>query len=414
MSDTPANVRRACFTCNNASFATCQVLWDLGHSDAITYLIYGAEHDDGAEGHTPHLQGFVIFKNPRKASNVCNLLGGHCWVGFPKATDPSAKCANYCKKEGFYLEFGRLPGSRSIGDDELSAKEMKRKAIQWLESDENKYCRWKDVPATLLMTPGFLQAWTAKRRVLLGPDRPDLRIITIVGPTACGKSYASHNILPDHAKCFYGNSGAWFSNGDAPVLLIEEFSGQIPLQKMLTILDHYPFQLEEKGGFSPALYTTVVITSNITPDHWYSNFVKQGKMAEEAMRLGIPLDEAEKRWNEAKKALFDRIGFRTNKRGSGFYREWAHSGLGSEEAECLTMRQEIWDWLSAIVNPQIQDSLPDLPPAHGDFDHDPVDHQDTEELDDFEPPAQLRRTDAMPDLSVFADDWADNWMSPPC
>lgn len=396
MSDTPATVRRACFTANNATFATCQVLWDLGHSDTISYLIYGAEHDDGAEGHTPHLQGFVIFKTPKHASRVCSLLGGHCWVGFPKATDPSAKCANYCKKEGFYMEFGRLPGSRSAGDEELSAKVMKQRAIDWLADPANTYCRWKDVSATLLMTPGFLQAWAAKRKVLLGPDRPDLKIITIVGPTACGKSYAAHHLLPDHAKCFYGNSGAWFSNGDAPVLLIEEFSGQIPLQKMLTILDHYPFQLEEKGGFSPALYTTVVITSNITPDHWYANFVKQGKMAEEAMRLGIPLDEAEKRWNEAKKALFDRIGFRTNKRGSGYYNEWQHSGLGSEEAECLTMRQQIWDWLSAIVNPQV---------VH-----------DTQELEAAaaEPPAQMRRMDAMPDLSLFGDDaWADQWMSPP-
>ncbi|QDJ95265.1 replication-associated protein [Capybara virus 29_cap3_1096] len=343
------SVRRACFTCNNPSFATCETLWNLGHSDAIQYLIYGAEHTDNPQ-QTPHFQGFVIFKTPRKPSTICNLLGGHCYVAFPKQGDPSARCANYCKKEGFYLEFGTLPGQggRPAGDD-LSASELRQQAITWLQDDANKYCRFKDIPATLLMTQGFLNAWTARRKVQLGPDRPDLKIITIVGPTACGKSFASHNIFPDHAKCFYGNSGAWFSNGDAPVLLIEEFSGQIPLQKMLTILDHYPFQLEEKGGFAPALYTTVVITSNITPDHWYSNSIKQGKMAEEAMRLGIPLDEAEKRWNEAKKALYDRIGYKTNKRGCGFYNEWAHSGLGNEADECVSMRSQIWDWLSSIA-----------------------------------------------------------------
>lgn len=393
--------KRAMFTVNNPTIADCETLYNLGNSDKIKYLVYGAEHaDDPAK--TPHFQGFVIFSKATKCSSVCGLLGGRAWVGFPKREDPSARCANYCKKEGFYYEFGRLAGSRNADDDELSAKEMKRRAIEWLDNKENKYVRMQDLPGYLLMTPGFLQAWTARRKTLLGPDR-NMTFITIVGPTACGKSYAVHNQFPDHAKCFYGNSGAWFANGDAPVLLFEEFNGQIPLQKFLTLLDHYPFQLEEKGGMCPALYTTVIITSNISPDHWYNNFLKDAKAKEEAMRLGISLEEMEKKWNESKKALFDRIGFRTNYRGTGHYAEWQHSGVVDPYTEKLAMRQEIWDWLKSIRlgPPSVEDQHEmereeDMPlPAAVDDD------------DDFEPPAQRVHSDEDDDM------FGEHFMSPP-
>lgn len=396
--------RRAMFTINNPTFKDSQTLWNLGNNKELTtYLVYGAEHtnDDGSHPEqTPHFQGFIIFSKVVKKATVCSLLGGRAWVGFPKREDPSAKCANYCKKEGFYMEFGAIPGSKSHDDDELSAKQLKKDAVQWLENPENLYVRFKDVPVKLLMTPGFLNAYQARRKTLLGPDR-EVKVITIIGPSACGKSYASHNICPDHAKCFYGNSGAWFANADAPVLLIEEFGGQIPLQKMLTILDHYPFQLEEKGGFSPAMYSTVIITSNVTPDHWYGNFVKQGKMAEEAMRLGISLEEAERKWNESKKALYDRLGYMTSHRGTGYYREWAYAGLYSPTEELMAMRREIYAWVDSIINPQRHEAE-----AAHDFDEVP----DTVELDAvqesfFRPPTHLPRTDDMDGIDAWAAAW---------
>lgn len=393
--------KRACFTINNPTFKDSETLYALGHSDQVKYLIYGAEHDEHG---TPHFQGFVVFNDSKKRDSICARLGGRAWVGFPKREDPSARCANYCKKEGFYFEFGSLPGNQGAsnvqidaGLDPETAKELRRKAVEWLDDPANTYTRLKDINASLLMTPGFLNAWYAKRKVLLGPDR-DLTYITIVGPTACGKSYAAHNIFPDHAKVFYGNSGAWFANGDAPVLLLEEYNGQIPLQKLLSLLDHYPTQLEEKGSFSPAMYTTVVITSNITPDHWYTNFIRDARNREEAARLGISLEEAEKRWNEAKKALFDRIGFGTNFRGSGFYRAWqVDDEWGDPLEQRLRIRQEIWDWVQSIIHP-VDPPTPLLPIE---------DDEDT-----GEPPHQLRRYDATSDLEQEIDTWADHVISP--
>lgn len=157
--------RRAMFTINNPTFKDAETLWDLGHKQTTAYLVYGAEHVDVG---TPHFQGFIMFTTPKRKCDVCNILGGRAWVGFPKREDPSAKLANYCKKEGFYMEFGTLPGSKSHDDDELSAKQLKKDAVQWLENPENLYVRFKDVPVKLLMTPGFLNAYQARRKTLLG------------------------------------------------------------------------------------------------------------------------------------------------------------------------------------------------------------------------------------------------------
>lgn len=383
---------RAFFTINNPTFNDSETLYALGHSKCCKYLIYGAEHTEEGQG-TPHFQGFVIFSYPVKKNAVCGKLGGRAAVFFPKKGDPSLRMARYCKKEGFYMEFGNMGGG-IVADSSVKPSEMRQKSIDFLNKwEENKYMREKDLPADLLMASGFLNAWNKKRSVTLGPDRPDMKIITLIGPTACGKSYAVHNLFPDHAKCFYGNSGVWFSNPDAPVLLFEEFNGQIPLQKMLALLDHYPMQLEVKGGFAPALYKTVCITSNVTPDHWYGNMIVDAKKMQECQQLGISLAEAQKRWNEAKAALYDRIGFRSARRDCGFYGEWCIPD-GYDEKLCIQqIRTEIWNAVYNIANPAPLNPIDEMQPLFTP----PILIDDSDD-DDFEPAHKLARLDATDDI----------------
>ena len=75
-------------------------------------------------------------------------------------------------------------------------------------------------------------------------------------------------------------------------MVFEEFAGQIQLQKMLKFLDPYPMALEVKGGMRPAMYETVIITSNTRPDGWYKD------------------EEAGGKRTDALLALWDRLGFK--------------------------------------------------------------------------------------------------------
>lgn len=93
---------------------------------------------------------------------------------------------------------------------------------------------------------------------------------------------------------FYGNSGLWWDGySGQKVVLIEEFRGQVQLQKMLQVLDKYPLRLEIKGGSVPARYELVIVTSNTRPEDWYpDNPQKPGATREPerkalARRLGV-------------------------------------------------------------------------------------------------------------------------------
>jgi len=93
------------------------------------------------------------------------------------------------------------------------------------------------------------------------PDRPELKVICIVGPTRIGKSYAAHALFPSLYTPYYGNNGVWWDGyAGEKTVLIDEFRGQMPLQKTLQTLDRYPFRLETKGGSLPAMYTLVFVT----------------------------------------------------------------------------------------------------------------------------------------------------------
>ena len=88
-----------CYTLNNP---TAPIAFN---EDTMTYLVYGEEV---GESGTPHHQGFVVFKNKRLLSNVKDINGRAHWeTKSPKSTYQEA--SDYCKKDGKYHEFGKLP-----------------------------------------------------------------------------------------------------------------------------------------------------------------------------------------------------------------------------------------------------------------------------------------------------------------
>lgn len=112
-------VRDWCFTWNNYNEAEYALLRAIGESrgDYFQYLVFGREV---GESGTPHLQGFVQFKRPITLSAVQRFLcpiarpGNHVHLGQRFAKPQEA--ADYCKKDGQFVEFGELQlgtGARS-------------------------------------------------------------------------------------------------------------------------------------------------------------------------------------------------------------------------------------------------------------------------------------------------------------
>ena len=91
-----------CFTVNNPTTDERAKIVALEDEDAVEYLVFGNEV---GESGTPHLQGFVAFATRVRLTQVKQSVSarGHFEVAkFPE------KAAEYCKKDGDFVEFGVL------------------------------------------------------------------------------------------------------------------------------------------------------------------------------------------------------------------------------------------------------------------------------------------------------------------
>lgn len=295
--------KRWCFTINNPiadeTVDDNDRFWDntpgstsMEQMINIEYLILQEER--GEEEGTLHWQGFLILKKKHRLTWLKRHLNARAHWEVAKGTNEQAR--DYCRKDDTYtgglrLELGKFPERAAAG----KASERLERAAEELDLIKEAYKRPRDVPSMTLLQCGFIPAYKELTADILGPYRPELKIITMVGPPACGKSYCIQKHFPGHGRCICGNNGVWFQQPLADVMVFEEFCGQIQLQRMLQYLDPYPLALEVKGGMRPAMYTLVIITSNTPPNGWYTGDVggQPGKRTDALL------------------ALWDRIGFAT-------------------------------------------------------------------------------------------------------
>ena len=108
--------KRWCFTLNNYSEQEEQHVAGLfGTTDSIGYLVAGREVGDSG---TPHLQGFVVFTTRKSLIQVRGIIGARIHAEISRGLP--AQAAEYCKKDGDFIEFGTLPegqGRRTDWDE---------------------------------------------------------------------------------------------------------------------------------------------------------------------------------------------------------------------------------------------------------------------------------------------------------
>lgn len=277
-------VKRWCFTINNPTDS--DKFWEpAAGEDQFEYLILQEER--GEQG-TLHWQGFIIMKKPQRLSWMKNNINNRAHWERARGTNEQAR--EYCRKEetytgGLRVEIGQLPQRAPV----KKRDERLQEAAEELDLIKQGYKRPEEIPSMTLLQCGFIPAMKELQADVLGPYRPNIKILTMVGPPGTGKSYAIQKWFPEHGRCIYGNNGVWFQNATKPVMVFEEFCGQIRLQQMLQLLDPYPLALEVKGGMRPAMFETVIITSNTPPNGWYTA-------------------ESEKKMDSVR-ALYDRLGY---------------------------------------------------------------------------------------------------------
>jgi len=250
--------RAWCFTLNN--YTPLEYANIITNYNEFKYCVVGRE--EGTEKSTPHLQGYVYFKNPRHFEGVKSILGERIHLENSKGS--SKQNFKYCTKEGHWAEYGKLP------------KQGERKDLEAIKY--NILVELLNVKEVLGDIHNFQQLKFAegliKYQAMPKPNL-DRLIYWFYGPTGSGKTRKAYEMLTEA----YGQDGVWMSSRNLkwwdgyygqPAIIIDEMRGDFcTFHELLRITDIYPFRVETKGSSLWYNAKVIIITSCFHPNKMF-------------------------------------------------------------------------------------------------------------------------------------------------
>lgn len=131
-----------------------------------------------------------------------------------------------------------------------------------------------------------------------------LMLCFVLGIAGSGKSYSAHaeakaylasnNIDEEPYDLMLPSKGdkLWFEdyNGES-VVIIDEFYGQIDIDKFKNLIDEHPCKVNVKNGFAQFLAKRVYITSNTKWQNWWGSDLLKNKANVWAIQRRITLEK---------------------------------------------------------------------------------------------------------------------------
>jgi hypothetical protein len=258
-----SRARNWCFTINNPDDEDIAGLeWVTANiGEQVRYLIFGIE----GEGKTDHIQGYVEFYEGKSMATVKAIFdvdGMH----LEERKGTAAQAADYCKKEGSFLEFGCISKQGARKDLDVIRESIKSGASE-LEIAEGHFNKWVV----------YRNSFSVYRGLLLPRRDWVTKVYLLVGTTGTGKSRLAHS-LPGRMYVAFDNSGKWFDgyNGEENVLFDDFTSQDAALGFFLQLCDRYPMRVPVKGNSVEWIPKKIVFTSNlILADWWRSATAEQ-------------------------------------------------------------------------------------------------------------------------------------------
>ena len=244
--------RAWCFTVNNYTEEDCAAV--KGMQDFSVYLVCGKEV--GEQG-TPHLQGFVRFKNAVRFGTVKDMLKR---ANIRVADGDDLSNQRYCTKDGDVLiEFGQ------------PAKQGKRNDIERVRESLQDGANMRAIVnnARSVQSVRMAEIWLKYNEP--GRDwKPEVRWYW--GPTGVGKTRDAREWLKDDVyTCM--DTVKWFEgyDGHENVLIDDMRKDFAKFHNLLKLLDRYEYKVETKGGSRQFVAKKIAITAPYHPADMYSN-----------------------------------------------------------------------------------------------------------------------------------------------
>lgn len=238
-----------------------------------------------------HWQGFIQFYKAMRWPSIKKLFDDntlHLENLKPNSTPQQA--AKYCTPEYFdiktnALKWGVIPGTQ-VEWGEIT-KPGERKDIEDIVEDMKNGVTSPAHDHYIYRYANGYRALEAK--YCEAPARPELRLYYIWGEPNCGKTETA--IAMAEGQPYYrmrDHNPLWLSKyRGQKVVIIDEFTGKIPISDMLQMLDPYPLDnLPTKGGDCIWRATKIIFCSNQAPDDCYTGCSNQSAWLSRFERRG--------------------------------------------------------------------------------------------------------------------------------
>lgn len=270
--DLKRRARSFCFT----DFREEEPIFD---ETRMKYMIYGKEICPSTGRH--HWQGYVYFKNPLTFSALLKKLNikthGKAFIcnGSPESN------FNYCSKDKNYIEHGIKPRQGKRTDLEEVKNEILNTDVtvdQICTEDPELYHQYGRTLEKLE---------DIKYRSRYERDMPEVK--WIYGPTGSGKSHqAFDGFHPDTHFVWTNDNGWWDGYHQQPVVIMNDFRGEIPYNNLLKLCDKWPEKVRRRNR-EPIYFTsnTIIITSSLHPAAIYKHRDEEDKLEQLYRRIKI-------------------------------------------------------------------------------------------------------------------------------
>lgn len=262
--------RGFCFTWHNY---TDEVISKLKSLDT-KYLVFGKELTPS--NNTPHLQGYIHFKDNKTLSAVLKMLKGP-QPPVSKVTPAKGTALQnqkYCTKDKDYFERGVPPQDLAAAGQQGGVAEQDR----WAHITELSKAGKIDAISELYPDV-FQRQYTTLKKIAADyaprpPNLPFIAAFWVVGPSGTGKSRTVRDFFGDD-NIYSKIVGArwWDQYKMEPVVHIEDIGVRhTNLSDELKIwADHYPFRMEVKGSCMCIRPRVIICSSQYTIDEIWPN-----------------------------------------------------------------------------------------------------------------------------------------------
>lgn len=257
---------------------------ELTHDIIIAILeafkfIYFCMCDEISNTGTYHTHIFIFFSSPVRFSTLKKCFPA---AHIERALGSCAENRDYLRKEGRWAETAKAETSLpetflevgNIPDEREEKSPVMAEIIRQLEEGASTSEIIKCNPSVLFRAKDIDTA----RQTFLADEyaskNRDIEVSYIYGTTGVGKTRSIFEYYNASDICrittYRGKDAMFDSYNGQPVLVMEEFHSQIPIQSMLNYLDRYPVYLPARYYDRIACYTKLYITSNISLSEQYT------------------------------------------------------------------------------------------------------------------------------------------------